>query len=97
VAGDLALCEPAPRPRTRIDCHVPCPADCILSAWSSWSACPASLRCEGHGQPASAQLLPHHHRPRVPLRQRNRTVIAVAGRDGQVENQSIILSITVIL
>ena len=83
MAADPALCEPSPRPRPRVDCHVPCPADCILSAWSDWSACPPGLRCEGHGG-LSGQQQPHHRPPRLPLRQRNRTVIAVAGRDGQV-------------
>jgi hypothetical protein len=86
VASDAALCDPAPRPRARVDCHVPCPTDCIVSSWSGWSACPG-LRCEGVGGGGNGHL-PHQqlqqHRPRLPLRQRNRTVIAVAGRDGQV-------------
>ncbi len=88
VASDAALCDPAPRPRARVDCHVPCPTDCIVSSWSGWSACPG-LRCEGlGGGGGGGGHLPHQqlqqHRPRLPLRQRNRTVIAVAGRDGQV-------------
>ena len=89
VAADPTLCEPSPRPRTRVDCHVPCPTDCIVSNWSAWSTCPG-LRCEGGGAGGGGGAghghTHHHHqqRPRLPLRQRNRTIIAVAGRDGQV-------------
>ena len=78
---DISLCGPGTRPRERVECHVPCPNDCIASGWSDWSVCP-SLSCEN---------LEMH--PRIPLRQRNRTILAIAGRDGQVNTQPYIISL----
>ena len=70
--ADKTLCNGTPRPRDRVECAVPCPNDCIVSDWSGWSDCP-SLSCKN---------LQIH--PRIPLRHRNRTIVAIAGRDGQV-------------
>ena len=36
----------APRPVRSEPCYVPCHNDCVLSAWSHWSACSES--CDGH-------------------------------------------------
>ena len=64
-------CAGLQRPRQKEECSVPCPHDCIVSPWSPWSPCPAPL-C-----PAP------HHQQRLPLRQRNRTILASAGSEGR--------------
>ena len=65
------LCSGVSRPRQSVECDVPCPQDCIVSPWSPWSSCPTPV-CTSRS-----------HQPRLPLRQRNRTVLAVAGAGGQ--------------
>ena len=64
-------CASLQRPRKKEECSVPCPHDCIVSPWSPWSSCPAPL-CPTP-----------HHQQRLPLRQRNRTILATAGTDGR--------------
>merc|ERR1719347_2264173 len=64
-------CLGLPRPSHNVDCHIPCPYDCIVSEWSVWTLCPSSLCSQNN----------HHHR--LPLKQRNRTIIASSGKDGQ--------------
>ena len=65
------MCSGVSRPRERVECSVPCPQDCILSPWSDWTSCPPPV-CSSRSR-----------QPRLPLRQRNRTVLAVAGAGGQ--------------
>eukprot|EP00090_Calanus_glacialis_P045441 TRINITY_DN8432_c0_g1_i1.p1 TRINITY_DN8432_c0_g1~~TRINITY_DN8432_c0_g1_i1.p1 ORF type:complete len:1537 (-),score=130.83 TRINITY_DN8432_c0_g1_i1:368-4978(-) len=64
-------CSGQPRPRQTVECNIPCPFDCIVSTWTEWTSCPAPI-CSS----------PHHHL-RLPLKQRNRTVIADSGKGGQ--------------
>ena len=68
--ANSSLCAGVSSPRSEVSCHVPCPQDCIVSPWSPWSDCPPPV-CSSRS-----------HRPRLPLRQRNRTVLAGAGPGG---------------
>ncbi|KAF6210950.1 hypothetical protein GE061_014063 [Apolygus lucorum] len=65
--------EPAPEsgcadmmPDVEEACLLPCPYDCVVSAWSSWSPC---------SQPCSTPTS-------LALRSRNRTIIAPPGHEG---------------
>ena len=73
LANSTKECSGQVMPRYQVDCHVPCPQDCILSPWSAWSRCP----------PAQCSSSRSHHHSRLPLRQRNRTILAIAGPGGQ--------------
>ncbi|KAG8197859.1 hypothetical protein JTE90_024259 [Oedothorax gibbosus] len=47
-------------------CTIPCPDDCVVSEWSDWSTC--SLAC--------------HDGEKLGQKTRNRTLLAIAGKDG---------------
>ncbi|XP_012942824.1 thrombospondin type-1 domain-containing protein 7A [Aplysia californica] len=51
-----------------VECYVPCPEDCVLSDWGSWSACPAPC-----GMQIGART----------LRNRKRQILAYHGRNGR--------------
>ena len=69
---NTTYCSGQPRPRLLVECNIPCPYDCIVSSWTTWTECPGIL--------CSVSM---HHHPRLPLKQRNRTVIAISGQGGQ--------------
>ena len=70
AANSSLGCQGLQKPRERLECSLPCPQDCIVGAWAQWSSCPPLL-------------CPPAHRPRLPLRQRNRTILATAGAGGR--------------
>lgn len=39
-AVDDEFCDWTTQPVDINACHVACPGDCVLSAWSEWSTCP---------------------------------------------------------
>ncbi|XP_054260593.1 thrombospondin type-1 domain-containing protein 7A-like [Macrosteles quadrilineatus] len=45
---DDEYCDWTTQPVDINACHVACPGDCVLSAWSEWSSCPKG--CVGNGQ-----------------------------------------------
>lgn len=49
-AEDDAICEYfEPKPRLEQACLIPCPRDCVASAWGAWAPCPAPCRGAGAG------------------------------------------------
>ncbi|XP_036366484.1 thrombospondin type-1 domain-containing protein 7A isoform X2 [Octopus sinensis] len=40
VQKDESLCDSYSRPSDKESCRIPCPMDCVLSEWSSWTECP---------------------------------------------------------
>ena len=75
LANSTEQCSGQAKPRHQVECHVACPHDCIVSPWSSWSRCPPPM--------CSSNTRSRGHMMRLPLRQRNRTILAMAGAGGQ--------------
>ncbi|KAM7407697.1 hypothetical protein PAMA_003439 [Pampus argenteus] len=64
VASSHCVDDPPP---TEVACEVPCPADCVVGSWSSWSSCShscATKTAEGR-------------------QSRTRTVLALPGKEGK--------------
>lgn len=40
VPKDESLCDSYSRPSDKESCRIPCPSDCVLSEWSTWTKCP---------------------------------------------------------
>ncbi|GAB6032368.1 thrombospondin, type I, domain containing [Chamberlinius hualienensis] len=67
IMGDSLCSIYLPEPELIVPCYIPCPNDCVLSAWSEWSPC--SKPCADDGD-------------EVGKRSRNRTILAPAGHGG---------------
>ena len=67
-------CAQLKKPPYEEDCRIPCPEECVLSAWTDWSSCPSNC-------------LNSRINRRLPLSFRNRTLLALSSTAASGQNQ----------
>ena len=66
-------CAQLKKPPYEEDCRIPCPEECVLSAWTDWSSCPSNC-------------LNSRINRRLPLSFRNRTLLALSSTAASGQN-----------
>ncbi|XP_019630099.1 PREDICTED: thrombospondin type-1 domain-containing protein 7A-like [Branchiostoma belcheri] len=49
----------SPRPKNELDCHVPCPSDCVPGQWGPWSTCSKPCGSAGGRQTRTRNIIAH--------------------------------------